>query len=378
MVVTGIIFCITKEAYPKLKEFEYKIGNEFNKNYANINEIINNIGIIHLLNSKKVIMNFQEVSRKNVELNIGKGRVFAYVFICKKISNVVLVFLTCFLGVLFMKIQDNFITVVSEVSALAYLMPNISKKILELIDVGIQSSNIVSTEKRIDSIFELEEYDEMGKVSILHIDQISVKNLCFSYAEKRIISDLSFEMKKGTVTALRGVSGCGKSTLIKLLCRVIPVGNDMIFINLKDINTINRLSIWENISYVSQISHVVRGTIKENILNGEEFDNRKYQDALYVSTLVDALHNFQNGADQMIDEEKISSGEKQKIALARALYKQPDFLCMDEVISAMDPVSQKLVFKRLVDYVKKYNIFCVYVSHVSEEDEYSEIEEIWL
>ena len=80
----------------------------------------------------------------------------------------------------------------------------------------------------------------------------------------------------------------------------------------------------------------------------------------------------------MIDEEKISSGEKQKIALARALYKQPDFLCMDEVISAMDPVSQKLVFKRLVDYVKKYNIFCVYVSHVSEEDEYSEIEEIWL
>ena len=185
-------------------------------------------------------------------------------------------------------------------------------------------------------------------------------------------------MKKGTVTALRGVSGCGKSTLIKLLCRVIPVGNDMIFINLKDINTINRLSIWENISYVSQISHVVRGTIKENILNGEEFDNRKYQDALYVSTLVDALHNFQNGADQMIDEEKISSGEKQKIALARALYKQPDFLCMDEVISAMDPVSQKLVFKRLVDYVKKYNIFCVYVSHVSEEDEYSEIEEIWL
>ena len=48
------------------------------------------------------------------------------------------------------------------------------------------------------------------------------------------------------------------------------------------------------------------------------------------------------------------------------------------MISAMDPVSQKLVFKRLVDYVKKYNIFCVYVSHVSEEDEYSEIEEIWL
>jgi ABC-type multidrug transport system fused ATPase/permease subunit len=237
---------------------------------------------------------------------------------------------------------------------------------------------MMATEKRIDEIFEIKEYDYDGKISIQQISQIRVENLSFSYKDKKIIDGLSFRMNTGCITAFRGVSGCGKSTLLKLLSRVIPVKDNMIFINSQDINTIDRSSLWKNIGYVSQHAHVVKGTIIKNILDGEQFCQERFQEVVATSTLNDTLHNFKDGFEQVIDENTVSTGEKQKIALARVLYKKPDFLCLDEVVSAMDPLSQTKVLENLVDYVKNHNILCAYVSHVTEEKECPEIEEVWL
>ena len=374
LVVIGVIFFITKKEYPRLKEFEYEIGTEFNNNYANINEIINNIGIIHVLNPKHILEDFRNVANKNVNLNIGKGRVFAHVYICKKISNVFLVFMTCFLGILCQKDDCDIVIAISEIAALAYLMPNISKKILEVIDINIQYNNMKATGERIDDLFELEKYDENGKEEIREILSISIADLCFSYEANEVIKNMRYVFKRGRVTVFHGKSGCGKSTLLKILCRVIPVSDGMVFINSLDINTIHRESIWKKISYASQVSHVVKGKIIDNILMGQELDLYKLKKALYISTLDESLCNFPNGLEEMVCEDNVSSGEKQKIAMARAIYKEPDFLCLDEITSAMDPASQKMVMERVVEYVQENQIFCAYVSHFIENNHMQNVE----
>lgn len=378
LMVIGIIFFITKRAYPKLKEFEYEIGTEFNNNYANINEIINNIGIIHILNPKHMLEDFRNVAKKNVDLNIRKGRVFAYVYICKKISNVFLVFMTCFLGIICQKEDCDIVTAISEIAALAYLIPNISKKILEIIDINIQYNNMKATGERIDDLFELEKYDENGKEEISSISSISINNLCFSYGANEVIKNMRYAFTRGHVTVFKGESGCGKSTLLKIICRVIPISDGMVFINSLDINTIHRESIWKKSSYASQVSHVVKGKIIDNILMGQELDSYKLKKALHVSTLDESLGNFPNGLDEIVCEDNVSSGEKQKIAMARAIYKEPDFLCLDEITSAMDPASQKMVMERVVEYVQENQIFCAYVSHFIENDQMSNVEIIYI
>lgn len=374
LIVIGIIFVITKRAYPKLKEYEYAIGNEFNYNYANINEIINNIGIIHLLNPKHILEDFRDVAKKNVDLNIGKGRVFAYVYICKKISNVFLVFMTCFLGVIFQNEDNNLIITISEIAALAYLIPNISKKILEIIDINIQYNNMKATGDRIDHLFALKKYDETGKEGISSISEISINKLKFSYGTKLVINNMSHIFKRGQVTVLQGESGCGKSTLLKIICRVIPAPDGMVFVNSLDINKIHRESIWRRTSYASQVSHVVKGSIKDNILMGRELDTSKLKKAIHISTLDESLHNFPNGLDEIVSEENVSSGEKQKIALARAIYKEPDFLCLDEITAAMDPASQRMVMENVAEYVQEKRIFCAYVSHCIENNHTPNVE----
>jgi ABC-type multidrug transport system fused ATPase/permease subunit len=374
LIVIGVIFFITKRAYPKLKEYEYAIGNEFNRNYANINEIINNIGIIHLLNPKHILEDFRDVAKKNVDLNIRKGRVFAYVFICKKISNVFLVFMTCFLGVIFQKEAGDPVITISEIAALAYLIPNISKKILEIIDINIQNNNMKATGERIDHLFDLKKYDETGKEGISSISEISINKLRFSYGTKPVIDNMTHTFKRGQVTVLQGESGCGKSTLLKIICRVIPVSDGMVFVNSLDINRIHRESIWRRSSYASQVSHVVKGSIKDNILMGRELDIGKLQKAIHISTLDESLNNFPNGLEEIVSEENISSGEKQKIALARAIYKEPDFLCLDEITAAMDPASQRMVMENVAEYVQEKGIFCAYVSHSIENDHIPNVE----
>lgn len=374
LIVIGIIYVITKRAYPKLKEYEYAIGNEFNYNYANINEIINNIGIIHILNPKYILEDFRNVAKKNVDLNIGKGRVFAYVFICKKISNVFLVFMTCFLGVFFQKDGSNQVITVSEIASLAYLIPNISKKILEIIDINIQDNNMKAISERINHLFDLKKYDENGKEGISSITEILINKLSFSYGDKLIINNITHIFKRGQVTVFQGESGCGKSTLLKVLCRVIPVSDGMVFFNMLDINKIHRGSIWRRISYVSQVSHIVKGSIKDNILMGQKLDFNKLRRATYISTLDESLHNFPNGLDEIVSEEDVSSGEKQKIALARAIYKEPDFLCLDEITAAMDPASQRMVMERVSEYVQNKQIFCAYVTHNIENIQVPNIE----
>ena len=252
---------------------------------------------------------------------------------------------------------------VSNILALVYLVPKISNNLLSIIDWKTKQSEYVAALKRIDKIFTLPTYISSNKKEVSNIQSIKLNNLSFLYDRNEIFSNVSLEIKKGQFYYVKGVSGCGKSTLLKILAMLLPIDDNMVLLNNENINQYNRCNYWKKISYLSQTPVVFPGTIRENIVLNESANTELLNLALKVSSLEKSTCNFSNGLETVIDDSKLSSGEKQKICLARAIYQQSELLLLDEAISAMDPESKKIVISEIIQYVKDNSIICLFVTH---------------
>lgn len=188
---------------------------------------------------------------------------------------------------------------------------------------------------------------EDKKEAILSVDTIKVENLTFSYDEKNyIFKNFNTEMEKGDIIGIIGSSGSGKSTLIDLLLKRILNYNGKITINGIDLKDINRTSYYNLISYLEQDAFLFKGSLKENIT----FDNFD-EDNFEISTELSQVKKFNGKKDGDFEIEikgkNVSGGEKQRIALARALYKNSNLLILDEFTSALDFETEQEVVKNI-------------------------------
>lgn len=363
LFVVGIIFLITYFSFPILKKYQTEIGKQFNKNYSNVSEMIENGDVTHLLNQKIIMADFNDVAKKNLSLNVKKGKVFAFVYLCKKISTVILVFVVCVSGYIVFSKTNNLQNNIPNILVLVYLVPKISNRFLAIIDWKSKHIEYCTVIKRIKKIFEHPLYSNSEKQKIDSIESIYLQNVTFSYNENPILLNATLSLKKGDFYFVKGESGCGKSTLLKILANLIPIKNGQVFVNGMDLNKIDRLNYWTKISYLSQKPSIVPDTIKNNILLDKKFDKDLFDLALKISTLDKSIENFKDGIDSIIEENHLSSGEKEKICLARALYQKKDVLLFDEAISAMDYESQINVVRHLIKYVQERNIICLFITH---------------
>lgn len=153
-------------------------------------------------------------------------------------------------------------------------------------------------------------------------------------------------MEKGDIIGIVGPSGSGKSTLVDLLLKRILNYNGKITINGIDLKDINRTSYYNLISYLEQDAFLFKGSLKENIafdnFNGENFE---------ISTELSQVKKFNGKKDEDFEIEikgkNVSGGEKQRIALARALYKNSNLLILDEFTSALDFETEQEVVKNI-------------------------------
>ncbi|GEM_PF-804422 len=215
------------------------------------------------------------------------------------------------------------------------------------------------TIEKIDSIIkDLEYRDEICKTpkESEFIFEIEIKNLSFSYGDKRALNNISFKIKKGENFAIVGESGSGKSTLINILSGFIKPNNGMVFINGKDINYIDKEELLSKISITSQFPYIFNKTLEDNILLGtKELKPEKLLE-IYKLTKIDELKNkLENGYQTFIGDGEavaISGGEIQKIALARSLVKDSQLIILDEPSSALDSKSEELLTKLMDGYLK--------------------------
>ncbi len=172
-------------------------------------------------------------------------------------------------------------------------------------------------------------------------------DVCFSYeASKTILKDVSFTLKCGDCVAIVGPSGSGKSTIINLIPRLYDVGEGSITWNGTDIRNIDLEYLRSGIGVVSQENYLFNGTIRENLLYAKETASETEMiDALKKANIYEFVEKQEKGLDTMVGNRglKLSGGEKQRIAIARVLLKNPALFIFDEATSALDSISESKI-----------------------------------
>ncbi len=187
--------------------------------------------------------------------------------------------------------------------------------------------------------------------------KIQFKNINFSYSEdnQKILQNISFLINPKEKVGIIGKMGSGKSTILKLLMNLYEPSTGSILIDDIDISQIDPADLRSNIGYVDQNIKFFRGTLKENIKFSSPYINdEKMIEIAKISGVHDFVIKHPKGYDMDIFEQGmgLSGGQKQSVAIARALVKDPPILIMDEPTNAMDAHSESILIKNLKEYSK--------------------------
>jgi len=205
--------------------------------------------------------------------------------------------------------------------------------------------------------------DEPSATKLISFENdISFKNVRFSYQDQQVIQDISWNIKKGSLVAIVGESGSGKSTLMDLLLRFYDVNSGAIEIDGVDIRHINLASLRKHIGVVSQESILFNMSAAQNISFGDDQpDMEKIIAAAKIANAHGFISELENGYETLLGERgnKLSGGQKQRIAIARAVYKDPAILILDEATSALDTEAEKLVQQALEKLMQNRTSFVI-------------------
>ncbi len=173
---------------------------------------------------------------------------------------------------------------------------------------------------------------------------LKIKEISFSYGYRdEVLSNVSLDLFKGEKVAVIGKTGCGKSTLAKLLVNFYNCDDGAIFYNGLDIKEINLELLREKISYLSQSVDIFNDTIKNNIImDRDDITEDMFQKACKVALVDEIVENLPQKYETVIDEKgyDLSQGEKQRIALARAIVGNPEVIILDEMTSNLDYLTE--------------------------------------
>lgn len=170
---------------------------------------------------------------------------------------------------------------------------------------------------------------------------VEFENVSFSYpgAEMPAISDISFSMRPGEVTAIIGGTGSGKSTLINLIPRFYDVDSGRVLVDGVDVRKMRQEELREKIGFVPQMAVLFTGSITENIRFGKETaTDEEVQHAAKIAQATEFITNMPDGYNSVIAQggTNVSGGQKQRLSIARALVRKPEIYIFDDSFSALD------------------------------------------
>lgn len=237
------------------------------------------------------------------------------------------------------KLMASFAIIVASLFRIAPALNRIQSSIINI----NASRNFV---KRINEKYEKYDFEHFKKENLqsegllgFH-DKIELKNICFSYnSNKQVLKNISITINKGDFVGIIGLSGAGKSTLADILTGLLPADSGEIIVDNTELSQKNFQKFRRMLGYVPQQINILDKSIKENVAWGcKEINDSKVVNALKSAQLYNVIEEYPQGIDSniIVGSNGLSQGQKQRLAIARALYRDPQIIILDEATSALD------------------------------------------
>ena len=244
---------------------------------------------------------------------------------------------------------------------------NFSNSITSIIEARENFSQYIEYIKPVIELLEVEESETEGTVVLNEIKTIEFDNVCFTYPNttNEVLKNVTFKIYQNEKISLVGLNGAGKTTIIKLLCRLYKPSSGEILINDIPIEEYDYNSYIKQISAIFQDYKLFAYSIRENIsdtLNAKEIIKVSVDVGLH-NTVEQLPKKYDSTLLKTYEEDSIelSGGQRQKIAIARALAKNSSLLILDEPTSALDPLAEAEIYENFNSLAK--DKMAIYISH---------------
>lgn len=372
LLILPIIFflaLILKKMSGSIKEWSkkrimsYKSLLDLNQNYINGIKEIFIYGTV-----QKILSNFNSILDILANIDVKNTMVTSYPKILLE-QSIILIFSTIIVFFYFVGNDANdTIVILSFYLAVAYrLVPSLNKIFIsyQQIKYGKPSS------EKIIEYYDLDKknsYNDNIDNSVLDFEEIiKLESLNFGFKESQnILENVNINIKKNEIVGFFGQSGSGKSTLINIITNLIKPNDGKILIDGKLLDNKEKIRRYQNLfSVCSQDSFIIDGTIKDNILFGskKEFSKSRIDKAIEFSMLKEFIDQLSEGINSEIGSavKQLSSGQKQRIAIARTIYSDRQIMIFDEATNALDEHNEQSIIKNIQKL--KGNKTIIIISH---------------
>lgn len=359
-VIISVVLCL-----PKFKKMQNLIDNLNNATRENVD----GIKVVHAFNAE----NYQQAKFEKANNELTKTQLFTSktMGILMPIMNLCMNGLTLaiyWIGAYLMNntgpVENQML--IGNLTAFTQYAMQVVMSFLLLIFVFIILPRVIVSVKRVKEVLNTKLSMENGSIKQSEDSEtkIEFKNVSFRYydGDEDVISNISFKVKKGDTIALIGATGSGKSTIIDLMPRFHDIDSGEVLIDEKNVKDYDYETLQDKIAVVTQKAVLFKGDIKSNITYGsnDEPDLEKIEKALKIAK-ADFVFNLEKGINSEVAQggTNFSGGQKQRLSIARAIYKDPEILIFDDSFSALDYKTDKEVRGNIDKYLTEKTIVIV-------------------
>lgn len=360
-VILGYVMVLMSAAMPKFKLMQKLVDN------INLvsREILTGLSVIRAFGrEKKEEERFDEANKDLTKTMLFTNRVMTFMMPgMMMIMNILTVGIVWFGA---KKIDGGNMQVGAMTAFITYAMM-IVMSFLMLTMMSIMLPRAAVAAERIDEVVRTEssikEVDEPEKLTS-HDGVISFEHVNFKYpgAEEDVLHDIDFVARPGETTAIIGSTGCGKSTLVNLIPRLYDVSDGRILLDGKDIRNISMSDLREEIGFVPQKGVLFSGTIASNLRFGnDDATDEEIKKAARIAQATEFIEAKDDKYESSISQggSNVSGGQKQRLAIARAIAKNPKIFIFDDSFSALDLKTDAALRKALSKNVKDSTVIIV-------------------
>lgn len=351
--------------FKKRKDLDYKRFSQVSQEQGKVIELIDGMQEIKLHNAERrmrwnweyVQARLFKVSMKSLSLeqvqNVGSSFI-------NELKNILITILSASLVI------KGDITL-GMMMAIAYIVGQLNEPIVQLISFLRDLQDAKISIERLGEIHDKEDEEQidLDKGTVIPVDaDLNLKEVSFRYtgAIDPVIKGLNVSFPAKKVTAIVGVSGGGKTTLMKLLMKIYNAEKGDIYLGSNSLNSYSQHAWRSHFGAVMQEGYIFNDTIARNIAVGvDEIDLEQLNKAADIANIAEFINELPQQFNTKIGTEGtgLSTGQKQRLLIARAVYKNPDFLFFDEATSALDANNEKVIMEKLNAFFKNKTVVVI-------------------